>query len=249
MRLLDRLDLNPTSSFDSLCRMHTFSGELNIIPLCREHARAVADLHISGIHTGFISSLGSAFVTVLYESISENPESFGFVAIIDGRVAGFVSITSDVGQLYRVVFKKNGFRFVLLLGGKLFTFRTLRRIGETFFYRQRLKNLHLPEAEILSMAVAPEARFYGLGPQFIRMGLEECCRRGISEVNILAAATLAPINKMYRLMGFQVRTQVFNHGILSNIYVVPTDFFLAHQEKRDVLGSGLDYQGTGKGPG
>jgi hypothetical protein len=36
---------------------------------------AVAALHIEGIKTGFISSLGIDFVTALYESIAEDKNS------------------------------------------------------------------------------------------------------------------------------------------------------------------------------
>ena len=41
-------------------------------------ASQVARLHITGISTGFISSLGLEFVTALYEAIAESEYSFGF---------------------------------------------------------------------------------------------------------------------------------------------------------------------------
>ena len=51
-----------------------------IINLQKQYASLVANLHISGIPAGFISSLGIDFVTVLYEAIAEDENSFGFVA-------------------------------------------------------------------------------------------------------------------------------------------------------------------------
>jgi glycosyltransferase involved in cell wall biosynthesis len=45
--------------------------KLAIKPMNRDCALAVAKLHISGISTGFISSLGQEFVTALYEAIAE----------------------------------------------------------------------------------------------------------------------------------------------------------------------------------
>ncbi|MHC5163263.1 MAG: hypothetical protein ACYSO4_09160 [Planctomycetota bacterium] len=44
-----------------------------IQPLEKEHAAQVAQLHMTGIPTGFISSLGKKFVAALYESIAQSP--------------------------------------------------------------------------------------------------------------------------------------------------------------------------------
>lgn len=43
-----------------------------------QDAPVVAALHIEGISTGFISSLGIDFVTALYEAIIQGTVSFGF---------------------------------------------------------------------------------------------------------------------------------------------------------------------------
>lgn len=198
---------------------------LRIVPLIRLHAQALAELHIACIQTGFISSLGTPFVKALYEAIADNADCFCFVALLDGRVAGFICVTTDVRKLYRAILRRRGFRFCFLLCRKAFSVQSLKKILETLFYPQRTGSLQLPAAEFLSGAVSPDARVYALFPLFIQMGLEELKKRGIGEVKILAAESLQPINKMYRLMGFPLRTKVMNHGVVSNIYVVPTNFF------------------------
>ncbi len=45
---------------------------MDIIKLNRSHSRGIAKLHIEGIRTGFISSLGQEFVTALYEAVAED---------------------------------------------------------------------------------------------------------------------------------------------------------------------------------
>ena len=50
-----------------------------IKPLAKNYASQVARLHITGIPTGFISSLGEKFVTALYESVAHNSNSFDLV--------------------------------------------------------------------------------------------------------------------------------------------------------------------------
>jgi hypothetical protein len=64
-----------------------------------------------------------------------------------------------------------------------------------------------------------------LASRFVKTGFEECRRRGVKELKILAATTIGPINKMYEKFGFKVAAQIENHGIVSNVYVVPTDHF------------------------
>ena len=199
--------------------------EVRIVPMQAEHARGAAGLHIEGIRTGFISSLGENFVTALYEAISESPQSFGYVALKEGKVVGFASFTTDLKKLYKSVLKKGGLSFSLLLARHMFSLRVIRKIFETLFYPSRIRKMDLPEAEFLSMVVSPEARGHGLATRFVKAGFEECRKRGIKELKILAAVSIGPINRMYEKFGFQVRTQIENHGIISNVYVVPTDHF------------------------
>jgi len=55
-------------------------------PITSLDVSAVAALHIEGIKTGFISSLGVDFVMALYESIAQSRTSFGFVARGNGKL-------------------------------------------------------------------------------------------------------------------------------------------------------------------
>ena len=64
--------------------------------LTPEHALEVAKLHIDGIHTGFISSLGIDFVTAIYKAIAKSKISFGFTTKEEERVLGFVTFTTNL---------------------------------------------------------------------------------------------------------------------------------------------------------
>ena len=203
----------------------TDNETVEIVPLTPAYAHEAALLHIEGIDMGFISSLGINFVTALYGAIAESPESFGYVAIKEDKVVGFATFTTNLKRLYKSIIKKNTFRFGLLLFGKLFSWKRIRKIFATLFYPSRIKKYQFPEAEFLSMAISPAARGHGLATRFVRKGFEECRRREIKELKIMAATKIVPINKMYEKFGFKVVTQIENHGIVSNVYVVPTDHF------------------------
>ncbi|MCD6175442.1 MAG: GNAT family N-acetyltransferase, partial [Planctomycetes bacterium] len=191
-----------------------------IKPLKKEHAVQVARLHIIGIPTGFISSLGEKFMSALYESIAQSPYGFGLVEEIDGKVVGFVAFTTNLKGLYKSIMKKSLFRFGFLLFGKLFSFRTIKKILETLFYPSRVETQGLPKAELLSIAVAESGRGKGVGKQLVQRGLAECRSRGILKVKVLVADFNEPANTLYQKTGFKVTAQIENHGIVSNVYVV-----------------------------
>ncbi|MDH4201594.1 MAG: GNAT family N-acetyltransferase [Phycisphaerae bacterium] len=196
-----------------------------IEPLQKHNAAQIAQLHIAGIPTGFISSLGKKFVAALYEAIAESPYGFGLVYEADGRVVGFVAFSTDIKGLYKSIIKKNVISFGFLLCGKLFSFQTIKKIFETLFYPSRSETQELPKAELLSIAVAETERGKGIAKTLIRQGLEECCSRKIEKVKVLVADFNKPANILYQKIGFKQISQIENHGIVSNVYVVSTDHF------------------------
>ena len=193
-----------------------------IIPLETKHAPQVARLHIEGIPTGFISSLGIKFVSALYEAIAESAYGFGYVEEIDGIVVGFVAFTTELKGLYKTVCLKNGLRFFFLLASKLFSFRTIKKIFETLFYPGKVKTPDLPQAELLSIAVAETQRGKGIARELIQHGLRESGKKGIGRVKVLVADFNQPANTLYQKTGFEYFCQVDSHGVVSNIYVAGT---------------------------
>jgi GNAT superfamily N-acetyltransferase len=205
--------------------MSEHMSEPEIIDLLPEHAREVAQLHISGITGGFISSLGIDFGTSLYKAIACDGSSFGYVVKQDDKIIGFASFTTDIGSLYKTVIRKSGARFFLHLAGKAFSRRIMGKVLETLLYPSRTKKLDLPPAEFLSMVIAEEGRGKGLATKLVQKGFDKCASMGTDRIKILAAVQIGPINKLYEKFGFKVFTQIVNHGIVSNVYVVPTDHF------------------------
>ena len=187
-----------------------------------EHADQVAQLHVQGIQTGFISSLGDKFVTTLYKQIALSDYAFGVVAIENAQVLGFVAFTTNLSGLYKSVILKGGFRLVWLLAGKLFSWKTIKRIFETLFYPNRVKNLDLPSAELLSIAIDQKAQGKGIATALIKQGLAECSARGIDRIKLLVAQQNEAANQLYLKCGFQLHSQIESHGIVSNLYVVET---------------------------
>jgi ribosomal protein S18 acetylase RimI-like enzyme len=204
------------------------NDDIRITALSPEHAEQVAKLHISGIYKGFISSLGTDFVTALYCAIAESKHSICMVAVKDNRVLGFAAFTTNLHDLYRSLIFKRGLKFFLILFRRMLSLGTVKKIFETLFYPARIKKMNLPEAEFLSMAIADEARGKGLATKLVRRGFDECAKLGVKELKIFARVDLQAINSMYKKLGFKLAGQMKNHGIVSNVYVARTDHFEHH---------------------
>lgn len=197
---------------------------MRTMPLRAEHAHDVAALHIQGINTGFISSLGINFVTALYEAIAQSNSSFGFAAEdINGKVLGFVTFTTNLGNLYKSIITKKGWRFALLLVGRMFSVRRIKKVLETLFYPGRVKKMDLPSAELLSIVVSPEECHAGLATRLVQKGFEHCQNMGLDKVKVLVGADNRPANNLYSKCGFEFAGQIDNHGVTSNIYEVQTE--------------------------
>lgn len=195
------------------------SDKLVINNLGSEYADMVARLHREGIHTGFISSLGQDVVREVYASILECPTAFGFVAMIDHDVVGFVAFAEDLGALYKSVFRKRFLRLGWALLPRIFSFQTMRRITQTLLYPRRKETVELPPAELMAIAVSDQMRGQGLARQLIETGLAECRRRGLAQVKVLVGADNEPANRLYRKCGFTMVLEIESHGHRSNIYV------------------------------
>jgi len=194
-------------------------NNLQVILLKPEHAESVARLHQEGIPTGFLSSLGVAFLTDLYRSISQSPEGFGFVVCENQTVVGFVAFTTNRRRLYKTVLWGHGIKLIGRLLPRLFSVETIKKIIQNIVYPGKTQKLNLPQAELLSIAVSHRCRGKGLAGQLIHSGFEECRRRGISQVKVLVAQANQTANRLYQKNGFTLITQIDSHGCISNIYV------------------------------
>lgn len=214
------------------------NDDVQIVELTPEYAEEVAKLHILGIHTGFISSLGLDFVAALYKAIATSESAFGFVVLKADQVVGYVAFTTNVKNLYKSVIYKCGLKLAFKLAWKMFSLDTIKKISETLFYPSRVKKLHLPSAELISIAIDPEMRSKSIATNLTYRGFEECLKRKIEKVRVLVGSENTPANKFYIKCCFEFITQIDNHGVLSNIYVVDSDVcknILYEEIKSDLL--------------
>jgi len=179
----------------------------------------IADLHVRGIPTGFISSLDLDFVTALYYALTQSKHAFGFVIRENNRTLGFIAFADNLTFLYQAVLKNNFCCFSRILIRRIFSWTHIKKAAETLLYTVKTQHKNLPAAELLAIVISDQARGRGLASQLLQVGLDECKNRNIDKIKVLVAADNQPANQLYHKFGFQLVGNILSHNIPSNIYV------------------------------
>lgn len=173
------------------------------------------------IPDAFLSSLGDRFLKRLYRALVSDREALVVVAENGRGIVGFATGVPSVPGFYRRFYRQHGAGAALAAAPKLLRPATIRRAMETARYPQDMGPF--PEAELLSIAVAPGARARGVGRMLaegIRRGLAE---RGVSEFKVVVDVPNEPSNRLFSRLGFECRAQITLHdGVPSNVWVKQT---------------------------
>lgn len=194
---------------------------IQILPMKSEHLSEVAQLHIEGIKEGFMHSLGHKFVRLVYQAIVESDKAFGFVAVRDGKVSGFISCAENTGAVSKEVLRRNLFKLLWAYLPKMLRLKNIKNSIETLLYPVRLGN-DLPSAELLAMVVAHQARGLGLGRKLVEASCNEFRKRGVWVFKTMVDE-LFTSNDFYKHIGFKAVGKYCHHGDMHNIYVLEVE--------------------------
>ena len=177
-----------------------------------------ATMHASEISEGFLPSLGHPFLARLYRRVVRSPRSFLLVADDDGRVVGFVAGSENVGALYRSFLLHDGVPAALRALPRIA--RSARRVFETLRYPAG--DTDLPAAELLAIAVEPDARSRGIGHALVEAFTAELRRRNVDGARVVVAADNERAVRVYEACGFRPATRVEVHaGTSSQVLTWP----------------------------
>ncbi|MBN2582450.1 MAG: GNAT family N-acetyltransferase [Planctomycetes bacterium] len=191
----------------------------HILPMGPDHAVQVAALHRDGIHTGFLSTLGPRFLTQLYAAIPSTQCGFGYVAVRQGRVVGFIACGERLGGIYKQALRARGMRMAWAMVPRVFRPSVFKRVLETLVLPARMEDT-FPAAEVLSIVAAPEARGSGVAADLMRRAFDEFRRRGIPHVKVQVFAGNAAAKRFYEKCGFVLAGQKQHHENMLDVYVI-----------------------------
>ena len=217
---------------------------IEIVSLKKQYAKRVAQLHIEGIATGFLSKLGVSFLRRLYVYINKAPDSRVFVAVDEtGTPIGFLSGSLDMNKMYRHIIIRKGVLLFILLLPNIFSLKTIQKIIETMLYplkgragKYENKKNASPlsplstcgegkdevggeaKAELLSIAVDKSARGKGVGKKLV-LAFEHYLKEiKCTQYKVVTFSLDKNSNNFYESCGFTLAKSFMHHGNLLNQY-------------------------------
>jgi glycosyltransferase involved in cell wall biosynthesis/ribosomal protein S18 acetylase RimI-like enzyme len=185
-------------------------------------AAAMARLHAEELPDAFLPTLGHRFLTRLYRALVADPQAVALVAETVDGVVGFAAGVASVGGFYRRFARRHGLSAALAAAPRLARPRVLRRLLETVRYPERATGqpAPLPDAELLSIAVAPTCRTGGTGRALADGVLQGLAERGAAEIKVVVGAANRGANRFYERVGFRPAGQLSVHqGTPSNVWI------------------------------
>jgi glycosyltransferase involved in cell wall biosynthesis/ribosomal protein S18 acetylase RimI-like enzyme len=197
-------------------------GLVVVRPATTADAAAMARLHADGMPDAFLPTLGPRFLARLYRAVATDPEGVALVAEgVDG-VVGFAAGVASVGGFYRRFARGHGPAAALAAAPHLVRPSVARRLLETVRYPSNGSpgNGRLPDAELLSIAVAPGHRAGGTGRALADGVLAGLAGRGVDDIKVVVGAANKGANRFYAKVGFTEAGQLTVHqGTPSNVWI------------------------------
>jgi glycosyltransferase involved in cell wall biosynthesis/ribosomal protein S18 acetylase RimI-like enzyme len=191
-------------------------------PATVRDSAAMARLHADGMPEAFLPTLGRPFLGQLYRALATDPHAVALVAEGPDGVVGFAVGVASVGGFYRRFAVRHGPLAALAAAPRLAHPAVARRLLETVRYPRQAAGpgATLPDAELLAIAVAPEARVGGTGRTLANGVLDGLAARGAGEVKVVVGAANTGANRFYERVGFQPAGQLSVHqGTSSNVWI------------------------------
>jgi ribosomal protein S18 acetylase RimI-like enzyme len=197
------------------------AGLVVIRPATGADAAAMARLHADGMPDAFLPTLGPRFLARLYRALAADPDAVALVAEgVDG-VVGFAAGVPSVGGFYRRFARGHGPAAALAAAPRLVRPSVARRLLETVRYPAAGNgNGPMPDAELLSIAVAPGWRAGGTGRALADGVLDGLAGRGVGDIKVVVGAANQGANRFYAKVGFREAGQLTVHqGTPSNVWI------------------------------
>jgi ribosomal protein S18 acetylase RimI-like enzyme len=173
----------------------------------------VVTIHRSEIGAGFLSSLGEKVLEMIFAAAIKSQHAFLLVGTekSTNSVNGFLLGTTDTSAFYRDFFRMNWFRGIFIIAPKMMSLKRIRKTIETLIYPSRQKQIEMPSAELLDLAVKPESRGSGLAQKLFFEFDQQLAQKGIQEFKITTGQSLPWAHRFYEKLGAEKVKEIEIH--------------------------------------
>lgn len=182
-----------------------------IVEMTKSHAPAVARLHRRSIRTGLTAWLGQRFCKQVYLGMADSPHSFVLVCEDDRhRALGFVCCAADTTRMYRNVMTRRFLPLILAAIWKVLARPSVIRDMITAIRRPRrfsqdtFAEVDLPQAEIVSIGVDPEAQGRGIGARLLEAAFARFRDLGFDRARVWTTEDNVQAIAFYQKRGFKL---------------------------------------------
>jgi ribosomal protein S18 acetylase RimI-like enzyme len=183
--------------------------------------RQIAFLHYQTFNKGLLPKLGISFLQSLYSFLVT--KELVLVCKEEDKVLGFVSCAiSSRGIMKRFMFySPHGiFKLLFALIKKPGLIKPLLATLRASGLSEQKSGEDIPETELLSISVSPQAQQTGIGTQLVTALEHELRKRNVNKYKVITWKTLEGTNKFYLKNGLVLAKQISIHGKeILNVYV------------------------------
>lgn len=189
-----------------------------IIPMRREHAARVAEIHCAALSGDFLPSLGKEFLTVFYQGVFDAGVGFGFVAVEENQPVGFVLASVDTSSLFKQILMSKAIPMGLrVIAALLRQPRLLANVFETFLYPSKE---NVPEkAELVVIGFDAAFRGRGLGHQLVNELDNQFRALNVHSYKVTVLQENQRANHFYQSLGFQIAQEFELYRKKWNLYI------------------------------
>ena len=179
----------------------------------KEDIEEIVDIHLTAFKGFFLSKLGPDFLRVLYESFIVIDSGICFVLEEkgDGRLAGFVSGSTDPHSFFRAALFRKWHRFAAASLGAIFRNPgpVGRRLARAVFYRGEAGETFEDSALLSSLAIRPDFSGRGGGRLLVNSFVSCARKHGSRSVYLTTDACRNDrVNEFYSKYGFALHSQI-----------------------------------------
>lgn len=186
------------------------------------HTDDVVSIHLRSFPGFFLTFLGPCFLRLLYSEIIAIPDSVALVALENEQVVGFVAGVTQQSNFYGQLARRRLFAFAhASLSAAIRRPSIIPRLFRALNY-SRSSQEAVAQAQLMSIAVSPDAVGKGIGQQLVKVFLDEMQAQGISSVSLTTdRVNNERVNSFYQKLGFELaRTYVTPEGRAMNEYLI-----------------------------
>lgn len=177
-------------------------------PARRDDARSVGQMHAEQISEGFLASLGSGFLRVLYEAMASSPYAVLLVARAEGRVTGFIAGSAHPGQFYAEFRRRYLLSASVRLAARALRPSVFRGVVESMRY---MREEDEAGPELFAIAVDPSSRRTGTGTILVRSLERQLRDSGETTLSVVVGSANNGARAFYERIGFRLAGKLAVH--------------------------------------